>query len=222
LGPRETGGLCFILVSMDIRKVPTYYINLPGEPDDAIRSLLTGYGFTDIRRTPGVLDKDKAAGVAKAHLLALETALAECDGPFIILEEDVDFYGTNFDVYVPEDADAIYLGASMWGISNGVGKLMISVERANNGLFRLKNMLAAHAVMHVNHEYSKFLTKAIRVFIEMGTNQDKARAETMKYWNIYGTSRPIFYQTGKYMRYTKFLLPGETNTQLINFYNKAR
>jgi len=207
---------------MDVRGVPVYYINLPGEPDGGIVGLLSRAGFRDIRKTLGVLHKSKALGVAKAHLLALETALSECDGPFIILEEDVNFYNTSFDVFVPEDADAMYLGASMWGISNGVGKLSISVERSNGGLFRLYNMLAAHAVLHINHEYSKFLVNGIRVFIEMGTNQDKMRAETMKYWTIYGQARPMFYQGGKYEKYTKFVLPGSTNTQLINFYNKAR
>lgn len=207
---------------MDVRGVPIYYINLPGEPDSRITNLLSGAKFKDIRKTPGVWEKNKSLGVARAHLFALETALSECDGPFIIIEEDVDFYNTSFDVFVPEDADAVYLGASMWGISNGVGKLSISVERSNSGLFRLYNMLAAHAVLHINHEYSRFLINGIRVFIEMGTNQDKMRAETMKYWKVYGQARPMFYQNGKYQKYTKFILPGNTNTQLVNFYNKAR
>jgi hypothetical protein len=184
-----------------------------------LRGILEKYGFRTIKRSPAVMDKIKAIGVARAHMLALETALAECKGPFLILEEDIDIRSARFVVEIPSGADAIYLGASIWGLKDGRGqKGMISGQRINGGFYRMLNMLAAHAVLHVNHDYARFLLRHIPTFIDMGTNQDKLRAETMKYWNIYAQSDPIFYQTGKYQKYTNVKLASYMVKPLSVFY----
>lgn len=203
---------------INIRDIPVYCIVAPGE-GDRLQKFLGYNGFKDVRTSPGVLERKKVTGVAKAHMAALEKALAECDGPFLILENDVDIFNTDMNVFVPDGADAIYLGASMWGLRNGRGELnMISGEKYNGGLYRMYNMLAAHAVLHLNRDYAEFLLGAIPVFIKMETNQDKLRAETMKYWNVYAQSHPIFYQRGKYERYTKFKLSGYAMNSLSVYY----
>jgi hypothetical protein len=205
-------------VSIDIRKIPVYCIVAPGE-GDRLEKFLGYNGFEDVRTSPGVMERKKVTGVAKAHMIALEKALAECDGPFVILENDVDIYNTDMKVSIPDGADAVYLGVSMWGLRNGHGELgMISGERNNGGLYRMYNMLAAHAVLYLNRDYAEFLLSAIPLFIKMETNQDKLRAETMKYWNIYAQNYPIFYQKGKYQRYTKIKLASQTMRQLSVYY----
>jgi hypothetical protein len=204
---------------LDIRNVPVYYISLPGDNTNRTAELLAEHGFKDVRMTPGVYERIKAVGVAKAHAIALETALRECDGPFIILEDDVDFSSTKMEILTPGDADAIYLGLSTWGLKDGHGvNNMISGRKFNGGLYKMYNMLAAHAVLHINHDYSRFLLKSIPVFLEMKTNQDKMRAETMKYWNVYALSNPIFHQKGKYQKYTDFRLSQLEMKPLIEFY----
>ena len=205
-------------MSIDIRDIPVYCIVAPGE-GDRLQKFLGYNGFKDVRTSPGVLERKKVTGVAKAHMAALEKALAECEGPFLVLENDVDILNTDMNVFVPDGADAIYLGASMWGLRNGRGELnMISGEKYNGGLYRMYNMLAAHAVLYLNHDYAEFLLGAIPIFIKMETNQDKLRAETMKYWNIYAQGHPNFYQRGKYERYTKFKLSGYTMNSLHTYY----
>jgi len=149
----------------------------------------------------------------------LALALEECDGPFVILENDVDIFNSDMNVFTTKDVDAIYLGVSMWGLKNGRGELgMISGDKNNGGLYRMYNMLAAHAILYINHDYAEFILGAIPVFIAMQTNQDKLRAETMKYWNIYAMNYPIFYQRGKYEKYTKFKLSQKPMTNLSSFY----
>lgn len=204
---------------LDIRKVAVYYIADEGEGEERIRTMLKEYGFRTIKHSPSVPDKIKAIGVAKAHMLALETALSERRGPFLILEQDVDIRSARFEIEPPADADAIYLGVSIWGLKDGRGQRgMIAGEKTNGGFYRMLNMLTAHAVLHINHDYARFLLKHIPTFIGMGTNQDKLRAETMKYWNVYSQIDPIFYQMGKYEIFTNVRFASHMVKPLAFFY----
>jgi len=204
---------------IDVREVPVYVISIPKTNRSRIYFLLKGAGFRNVKFSDGVKRRKKSEGVALAHKAALGKALAECEGPFIIIEDDVAIRRTNPEVFVPEDADAVYLGLSTWGLKNGRGvNGAVSFEKFNGGVFKLKNMLAAHAVLYTNHEYARFLRDAIDVFIEIGTNQDKMRAETLKYWDVYALAVPIFYQTGRYEKYTDVKLSKLSPVPLINFY----
>lgn len=203
---------------LDITKVPVYYIGMIGENHSRLEGDLKNAGFQNVRQSPGVIDKVKTAGVAKAHMAALEMALSECNGPFIILEDDVRIDDFQHKVTVPKDAHAVYLGLSMWGLKHGKGQMGISGKRDNAGLYRMYNMLAAHAILYVDQDYARFILNSIPIFLEMGTNQDKMRAETMKYWNVYATRNPVFYQSGKYEKYTKFRLSEDKMIPLKQFY----
>jgi hypothetical protein len=204
---------------LDITKVPVYYIGMIGENHSGLERRLKDAGFQNINHSPGVIDPNKAAGVAKAHIKALSKALSETDGPFIILEDDVEIDDFQKKITIPNKADAIYLGLSMWGLKHGKGQIGISAKRDNAGLYRMYNMLAAHAILYINRDYAEFIQDSIPIFLDMGTNQDKMRAETMKYWNIYATRNPVFYQRGKYEKYTKFRLSEDKMVPLRAFYS---
>lgn len=194
--------------TLDIREVPVYYINLDHEKEKRkrIESMLKEYGFKHIHRFPGILETPKALGVAKSFHTLL-SKLEKTDKPFIILEDDVDVFKFEPKIKIPKNADAYYLGISIFGIYRGNGTRRISIEQYDEKTFRLYNMLAAHAILYLNNDYVKFIRKAIEFSIKIKTNQDKARAETMKYFNIYASKEPVFYQTGRYENVTKFVLP---------------
>ena len=203
----------------DITKFPVYYIGALDKNHSALEIMLRRAGFKNIKKSPGVPDRHKASGVAKAHMAALELALSECKGSFIILEDDVQIESPQKEITVPEGADAVYLGLSTWGLKNGKGQVGIAGEKMNGGIYRMYNMLAAHAILYVNHDYARFILKSIPIFLKMKTNQDKMRAETMKYWNVYASKTPVFYQSGRYERYTRFTLTEQRLVPLINFYS---
>ena len=203
---------------IDVTKIPVYYIGLPEDDNIRLKKLLLSHGFTNVKKVDGVREKLKRIGVAKAHINALTLALAECKGPFIILEGDVDINNFVKEIRPPANADALYLGLSQWGLKNGRGQLAIAVEPVNNGFYRILNMLAAHAILYINHDYARFLLNSVPVFLSMQTNQDKMRAETMKYWKVFAPRNPMFYQLGAYKKYTLFHLPGHTNKELSSFY----
>jgi len=196
---------------LQITNLPTYYINLDkdGEKRESIESLLQDLGFTNVNRFSAKYHSTKGVGCAISH----NTLLKELSGeqtPFIVLEDDVAVNSFKEFINLPLDADAYYLGNSSWGIYNGKGHRRISVSSYTSDVFRIYNMLAAHAILYNNTEYVKFLAMATEFSLMVQTNQDKARAETMKYWKIYASKSPIFYQDGKYERHTRFNLPGPT------------
>lgn len=197
------------MAKINILHVPVYYINLDDSPDkrERMESMLKEYGFKNVHRFSGTRESPKAVGIAKSFH-ALLSKLEKTGTPFIILEDDVDI--ANFDpvIDVPKDADAYYLGISNFGIYRGYGARRISVKQYNEKTFRIYNMLSAHAILYLNNDYVKFLRQAIEFNIMIKTNQDKARAETMKYWNIYAMKDPMFYQLGKFANATRFSLPG--------------
>jgi hypothetical protein len=204
---------------MDITKFPVYYIGGLDKNHRPLEMMLRHAGFKNIKKSPGVPDRHKASGVAKAHMAAIELALSECKGPFIILEDDVQIESMPAHITIPKDADAIYLGLSTWGLKNGKGHIGISGEKQNGGIYRMYNMLAAHAILYVNNDYARFILESIPIFLKMRTNQDKMRAETMKYWNVYACKIPVFYQSGKYEKYTRFTLNEQMVMPLVNFYS---
>jgi hypothetical protein len=204
---------------MILTDVPVFYINLEDEVEkgEAVRLLLSGLGFKNVTRVPGVVNSVRKTGVALAHQSALETAIPR-GFPFIILEDDVVAKNFKNEIFVPEGADAYYLGISRWGLKSGVGTQRISAERFDDKTFRLFNMLSAHAILYLNKDYAEFILKSTKFYASIGTNQDKGRAETMKYWNVYGSSDPLFAQEGKYLPHTSFILPSrETKTSRMVF-----
>lgn len=64
-------------------------------------------------------------------------------------------------------------------------------------------MLGAHAILYLNPDYVKFLAQATSLMVRLKDNQDKSRAQTMKYFNVYAMNNPMFYQEGKHEKVTK-------------------
>lgn len=199
--------------TIDLLKIPVYVINLKKdlEKRNRINTLLLEAGFVNINWHPGVLAESKAVGVATSHNNLLKE-LRNKDTPFLVLEDDVSIFDLKTSIDVPIDADAYYLGNSCWGLYGGAGKRKISVSRYNENTHRVYNMLAAHAIVYLNQDYVKFLHQATSFNVMVKTNQDKARAETMKYWNVYSATTPMFYQNGRHEAFTKMVLPGERHS----------
>ena len=197
-------------INLALNKLPAYYINLDKdtEKQENIERFLKDLGFSSVTRFPGFLEPIKKVGVAKSHQ-ALLKELANLPTPFIVFEDDIQVGNFVNEIEVPSDADALYLGNSIFGLYGGVGKRRISVDRVDKNIFRLYNMLAAHAIVYFNTDYIKFLIQAIDFNLSIKTNQDKARAETMKYWKVYGTASPMFYQPGRHEAFTKISLPNK-------------
>jgi hypothetical protein len=185
----------------------TYYINL--EKDKAnnqnLKDILNKYNFSDWRRAPGFSDNKKFNGVSLAHKNILES-LKDYDKPFCILEDDIEVSKFSRTISIPEDADAFYLGVSCMGGYNGTHERQISAEKKSKNVYRIYNMLAAHAIVYLNSDYVKEMLRVIEFCHKNDIPQDLGIVEVMKYWNVYGLNQPMFYQKGSYEKYTNLTI----------------
>lgn len=192
-------------MKINLLKIPVYYINLDkdAEKRERLESLLYDIGFKNVNRFAGEEIATPKLGCATSHNKLLRH-ISKVKGPVLVLEDDVDINKVYEELTIPEKSDAVYLGISKFGLYNGYGHKRIVAEKHDDTFFRLYNMLSAHAILYLNKEYRNFLIQTSDFLISIADNQDKGRAETMKYFNVYGLSEPMFYQSGKHEKVTKF------------------
>ena len=150
----------------DLRDIPFYIINCRSDTDRAnniirqMRTLRLRFEFVD-----GIKSSNKKKGIAKSHIKVLENL--NIDPPFVILEDDCQFTDSiQWNLEVPQDADALYLGISRFG-SDIPGTL--SRAKRNNvrfaspskGLARIFNMLSRHAILYLSNRFRESAISAV-------------------------------------------------------------
>jgi hypothetical protein len=185
--------------------IPAYYINLESDKDrnDKTYSLLSSLNFRIIKRTPGFKNKRHAVGVGMAHQNVLDSR-KHYDTPFIVFEDDIAV--THFDhiIDIPEDADAIYLGVSKMGVINNEHKELIIADKVNgyDNVYRIYNMLAAHAILYLNQDYVAGLAEETKRCLDAKIPVDIGMANYMKDRKVYALDKPMFIQSGKFRDFT--------------------
>ncbi len=190
-------------MKIDLREIPVYYINMDSNSarKEAIESMLNNYGFKNIIRFSGLSAHHHSVGCALSHQSLLNEIVKKgVETPFLILEDDAkisqDFVNI---IEVPDDSDAIYLGLTKCGRMFNDTVSDIIATKINQDYHQIYNMLSAHAIMYTNIEYVKFLVKAINVALNFESHQDIVRSSTMKYFNVYAKSNPLFFQNDEEM-----------------------
>jgi hypothetical protein len=184
---------------IDLRKIPTVYINLENHIDknNNMQSMLSEMGFEDIRRIEGVLDvENSVSGCSKAH----HKVLSSYQAPFILFEDDCRLFEENFQpiIELPDDADALYLGISSWGRMNGHNGQYVQYDEFEEhpNLVRIYNMLGGHSIVYLNDSYREMCAKiAYHAGYVIKNYQDVGFAEIQRFFNVYSLNNPIFYQT---------------------------
>jgi len=180
-------------VKLDIRKLPTYFINLDKDIDKytSTVSLLQYLEFEDVNRSPGVKED---FGCEKGHYKVLSNK--DVPTPCLILEDDVLFTGNqNFEVEIPDDADALYIGISQWARYLNFSGPFLHYKKIDNDIVRIYNMMTAHAVVYISKEYRDFVKRLTHHHAyETKSKFDIGVAEIQKYFNVYALDSPIFKQ----------------------------
>lgn len=147
-----------------------------------------------VRCTPGWL------GCGLSHIAALRAWRGAA--PLLVLEDDVaaeDPFQALLEV--PADADAVYVGVSLFGGIESFGydgtDHTLALEPAGPGLFRTHNMLSSHAILHITPRWRE---AALEVMIDCATARgwapDRGLASIQSDFRVYALERPIFYQAG--------------------------
>jgi hypothetical protein len=224
-------------MKIDISKLKTIVINLEEhyEKKESSRKTLNSIGINDITYFKAIKKSPGRTGLA----MSFKQLFSEVRGhsePILICEDDI---GLNPDfnlkeIDIPDDADALYVGIDYNGYTHFINPYNDSfgpsyvnhrdrndhrklvVNKYSKDVYRIYNMLSAHAVIVINPSYTDFLEKAIDVAILSGGHQDLVRASTMPYWKVYGLETAMLFQQGPNEISTKIKLSELPDNQITD------
>jgi GR25 family glycosyltransferase involved in LPS biosynthesis len=187
---------------IDIPSVKTYYVNMDNkvERKQQTEKLLSGLNFTNYERYPAKTGQNAIEGCALSHIDILRSN--KSNTPFLILEDDVaSGKGYTNSIEVPDDADAIYLGYSLWGYDPDRAKNFSKMDtpttfkKVTNNIYKISNMLSTHAIMYCSERYAN----AAADIMELIWNQqqwhcDYACGLIQNEFNVYAPANPYFFQ----------------------------
>lgn len=188
---------------MNLTSIPLYWLTIPKNKfrQITIEAILDTLQFTNHSCILGEYTNPYTKGIAMQHLAALENP-----GKLIIIEDDCQLMD-NFTLElnnIPEDADAIYLGTSLFGRVNKETRLAgLQLNQIDDLYSRVYNMLSLHAVLYLTESYKSTVREYLSYFIENpGSNGcDDIIADNMSQHNIYALNNPIFYQNDGHSEY---------------------
>jgi hypothetical protein len=179
---------------IDLTKIPIYWNTIEKNIDrhKKMQSMFKQMGVSNTTQLNGEIIKPYTIGIARSHIKSLSNSL-----PVLVLEDDCqlvkDFTST---IQVPDDADAVYLGTSLYGMIQGrttFGGAISSIY--NDDYLRVYNMLGIHAVLYLTESYRSHIINTLNNFTENPIGGcDDPIAMTMKNYKIYALRNPMFYQ----------------------------
>lgn len=185
-------------MKINLLDIPVYYINMKKDTDKNryMKQTLDALGFKNVNRIEAVEDKASGRrGLAKSQY----KALTQIDPPFIIFEDDCDVKHFIAQIEVPDDADAVYLGNSAWGLLGSYTGFLLRYKAVPgmSGLLRIFNMLSSHAILYLSKDYVSMCKKTTYYCAYVSKKpvpMDVPFAEIQKYFNIYTLDKPMFIQ----------------------------
>lgn len=183
-------------MKINLLDIPVYYINMAKDTHkkEHIEEQLIKVGFKNINRIDAVEDKTNGRlGLSKSQL----NALSQVPAPFIVLEDDADPNNFKHEVDIPDDADAVYLGNSQWGLQSSHAGFYLKYKkvRGNSNLVRIYNMLSSHAILYLTNEYVEMCKRTTKYCAEVyAMPMDVPFAMIQRFFNVYAFNEPIFVQ----------------------------
>jgi hypothetical protein len=190
---------------IDITQIPVFLITIESakERHAKLKNLFDSIGLKNVEHINGkILDKTnlsfmeiqqkKSALVAEAHI----EALTKVKPPFLILEDDIGVTESfKPQIEVPDDADCLYLGSSVWGMLDGKSTGYSTIgTKVNNTLCKTYNMLGIHSIVYITETYVNKTIANLKHCNDKNKFCDECVAEDMVNNNVYCVNYPYFYQ----------------------------
>lgn len=183
-------------MKINLLDVPIFYINMKKDTHKKvyIEKQLKDLGFKNINRIDAVEDKNNGrVGLSKSQFIALSQVVA----PFIVLEDDADPKYFKETIEIPDDADAVYLGNSQWGLMQSHTGFYLKYKKIKGykDVYRIYNMLSSHAILYLNQDYVKMCQRTTKYCAEeYSMPMDVPFAMIQRFYNIYTINKPLFVQ----------------------------
>jgi len=187
---------------IDIPSVKTYYINLDDKVERKIQTEhhLNSLNFKNIERYSAKRGNNAIEGCALSHIDILRSNASKA--PFFIIEDDA---APNFSFKpifeVPDDADAIYFGYSLWGYDKERAKKFSRMDtptsfiEVKEELYKITNMLSTHAIMYCSEQYALSAADIMEQILKKENwHCDYAVSLIQNDFNVYAPHKPYFIQ----------------------------
>ena len=187
---------------IDLKRINSLWIGgINKNREFKIKSLLDRLEYNH-KQIPAVISNG-FNGNTQSTKNAIEESI-KYNEPVIIFEDDANItehYNNKIDV--PDDADAVWLGTSIYGLVNnwesmslrdGIYLTQPQKTGEYNNFYKVENMLSLHAVVFITNKYKQSMFNYLEYLINKQTAPDIITAETMKYFNIYACKKPMFFQ----------------------------
>jgi hypothetical protein len=190
--------------TINLKEVQIYLINLEEDHErrNAIYEWCSRLGFLNPIIVPGIRSTPHSIGLSEAHRNAIELGI-ESRKPFIVMEDDAfpNYEDESYIITIPEDAEAVYLGASRYGVDydnphthKDPGALFHQVN-PDELIFRVFNTLTTHAILYIDKEYSlSAMDVALKSFTTDVRPVDLAFASYLLQNHKVYFLKPFFYQ----------------------------
>lgn len=199
---------------IDLRDIPILYMNMDEDKrryrdmNLLFNDLVQDFGFKkeNIYRIPGTTrNAVKANGVSEAHLAAMEFS-KQFNGPFLVLEDDLEVAAFDPIINVPDNADAVYLGTMMHGIefngawpvypvipSNGITVNVVpDVYPENPEIYRVLSMTGGQSILYVTDVFRTIVENSCKWGIEQSMCHDTYLATVQRLAYVYSYNQPMF------------------------------
>jgi hypothetical protein len=187
---------------IDLKRINSLWIGgINKNREFKIKSLLDRLEYNH-KQIPAVISNG-FNGNTQSTKNAIEESI-KYNEPVIIFEDDANItehYNNKIDV--PDDADAIWLGTSVFGLVNnwesmslldGIYLTKPTKTGEYNDFYKVENMLSLHAVVFITTKYKQCMFNYLEYLINKRTAPDIITAATMKDFNIYACKKPMFFQ----------------------------
>ena len=136
--------------------------------------------------------------VSGAHRRAAQLAIDSNKFPLLILEDDVELlHDFPFDLEINKDAKLIYLGLSL----HDAGQGRLELTSHDDEYYRVKNSLAAHAILIPTRESAEYYIDLCDRSIDITNWHDKELAyDSQKEIFLTPKKGPVFFQTDGHTR----------------------
>lgn len=136
--------------------------------------------------------------VSGAHRRAAQLAIDSNKFPLLILEDDVELlHDFPFDLEINKDAKLIYLGLSL----HDAGQGRLELTSHDDEYYRVKNSLAAHAILIPTRESAEYYIDLCDRSIDITNWHDKELAyDSQKELFLTPKRGPVFFQTDGHTR----------------------
>jgi len=192
---------------LNLKELKYYYLTIP-KNTERMNNMENNFKDLNLTRVYSVtgqnITKEQSGGLGWIKIVNIE--LNNCsDGvfkPFGMFEDDANKYREFPDyIDVPDNADLLYIGTSIYGYNHSIKWANLNVFTANvedrTDLYRIFNMLSMHGILVISRRGAMYIKESMEKGVKQNIIWDNIFAGNQSHYNVYCLKTPLVYQDGK-------------------------